>query len=136
MMKVNFLKEAQEDYDALDGSQKKWVEAAVERLKVRGGEIGEPLHKSPTDALRGCKKLKNNSLGLRIVFRVLSSGECEIIEIIVIGKRSDSEVYHTADKRLQAIHDKYKQLPIVIPQGTKRGRQGHVVIIKNKRKKD
>jgi mRNA-degrading endonuclease RelE of RelBE toxin-antitoxin system len=39
MMKVYFLKEAQEDYDALDGSQKKWVEAAVERLKVRGGEI-------------------------------------------------------------------------------------------------
>jgi len=136
MMKVNFLKEAQEDYDALDGSQKKWVEAAVERLKVRGGEIGEPLHKSPTDDLRGCKKLKNKSLGLRIVFRVISSGECQIIEIIVIGKRSDSEVYHTAGKRLQAIYNKFKLLPIVIPQGTKRGRQGHVVIIKHKRKKD
>ena len=136
MIAVQFLKKAQEDYDALDGSQKKWVQASVERLKVRGGEIGEPLHKSPTDDLRGCKKLKNKSLGLRIVFRVISSGECQIIEIIVIGKRSDSEVYHTAGKRLQAIYDKFKLLPIVIPQGTKRGRQGHVVIIKHKRKKD
>jgi len=136
MMKVNFLKEAQEDYDALDGSQKKWVKAAVERLKVRGGEIGEPLHKSPTDDLRGCKKLKNKSLGLRIVFRVISSGECQIIEIIVIGKRSDSEVYHMAGKRLQAIQDKFKTLPIVMPQGTKRVRQGHVVTINNKRKKN
>jgi len=136
MMKVNFLKEAQEDYDALDGSQKKWVQASVERLKVRGGEIGEPLHKSPTDDLRGCKKLKNKSLGLHIVFRIISSGECEIIEIIVIGKRSDSKVYHMAGKRLQAIHDKFKQLPIVMPKRRQRGRQAQVVITKNKRKKD
>ena len=136
MMKVYFLKEAQEDYDALDGSQKKWVEAAVERLKVRGGEIGEPLHKSPTDDLRGCKKLKNRSLGLRIVFRVASSGECEIIEIIVIGKRSDLEVYHMAGKRLQAIHDKFRQLPITMPQSSKQGRTAPVLIIKNTRKKD
>ena len=136
MIKVNFLKKAQEDYDALDGSQKKWVEASVERLKIRGGEIGEPLHKSATNDLRGCKKLKNKSLGLRIVFRVIASGECEIIEIIVIGKRSDSEVYHMAGKRLEAIHDKFKQLPIVVSKSRQRGRSSHVVIIKRKRKKN
>ena len=134
MITVQFLKEAQEDYDALDGSQKKWVEAAVERLKVRGGEIGEPLHKSPTDDLRGCKKLKNKSLGLRIVFRVISPGECEIIEIIVIGKRSDSEVYHMAGKRLQAIHDKFNQLPTGIPQNRQRGKKVSPVIYKNRTK--
>ena len=132
MITVQFLKEAQEDYDALDGSQKKWVEAAVERLKVRGGELGEPLHKSPTDDLRGCKKLKNKSLGLRIVFRVISPGECEIIEIIVIGKRSDSEVYHMAGKRLQAIHDKFNQLPTGIRQNRQRGKKVSPVIYKNK----
>ena len=135
MITVQFLKEAQEDYDALDGSQKKWVEAAVERLKDRGGEIGEPLHKSPADDLRGCKKLKNKSLGLRIVFRVISPGECEIIEIIVIGKRSDSEVYHMAGKRLQAIHDKLDQLPKIIPKSRQLGKQPPLVIYRNKSKK-
>lgn len=114
MITVQFLKEAQEDYDALDGSQKKWVEAVVERLKVRGGEIGEPLHKSPIADLRGCKKLKNNSLGLRIVFRVISPGQFEVIEIIVVGMRKDSEVYQTAGKRLEEIKDKIDQLPKLI----------------------
>lgn len=134
MVTVKFLKEAQKDYDALDGSQKKWVEAAVERLRVRGGEIGEPLCKSASDDLRGCRKLKNKDLGLRIVFRVTISGDCEIIEIIVIGKREDSEVYHIAGKRLQAIHNKYNKLPKVIT--TKKQKDPEpVVIIKHKPKR-
>ena len=135
MITVQFLKEAQEDYDALDGSQKKWVEEAVERLKVRGGEIGEALHKSPIADLRGCKKLKNNSLRLRIVFRVVSPGQCEIIEIIVVGMRKDSEVYQTAGKRLQAIHEKFNQLPKVITKTRQEGNQSPHVIYRNKPKK-
>jgi len=124
MIAVQFLKEAQEDYDALDGSQKKWVEVSVERLKVRGGEIGEPLYKSPIADLRGCKKLKNNNLGLRIVFRVISPGQCDIIEIIVVGKREDLEVYQTAGKRLQAIRDKFNKLPKVLPKNRQGGKAG------------
>ena len=135
MIAVQFLKEAQEDYDALDGSQKKWVEESVERLKVRGGEIGEPLYKSPIADLRGCKKLKNNNLGLRIVFRVISPGQCEIIEIIVVGMRKDSEVYQTAGKRLQAIYDKFNQLPKVITKNRQEGNPSPPVIYRNKPKR-
>ena len=135
MFKVRFLKAAQEDYDALDGSQKKWVETAIERLTVRRGELGEPLHKFPADDLRGCKKLKNRSLGLRIVFRIISPFECEVIEIIVIGKRCDSEVYLIAGKRLQAIRDQYNQLPTTMLPKEQQDKKAHLAIYKSKTKK-
>lgn len=55
--------------------------------------VGEALHGN----LAACRKLKRLRLGLRIVFREVNS-EVEIIEVIVIGKRSDSEVYKEAEK--------------------------------------
>jgi mRNA interferase RelE/StbE len=110
MATVRFLKEAQEDYERLDGSQKKWVAAAVHRLEERGGEIGEALGKSASADLRGYKKLKNNQNGLRIIFRENTSGQLEIIEIIVIGKREDFEVYRTAGKRIAEIQDQFEAL--------------------------
>jgi mRNA interferase RelE/StbE len=110
MATVRFLREAQEDYEKLDGSQKKWVTAAVHRLEKRGGEIGEVLHKSAFADLRGYKKLKNNHHGLRLVFRENTTDELEIIEIIVIGKREDFEVYRTAGKRIADLQDQCEAL--------------------------
>lgn len=107
---LRFLKEAQEDYEELDGSQKKWVKAALQRLEERGGEIGEQLYKHEDADLCGCKKLKNNKMGLRIVFRENKTNELDIIEIIVIGKRKDLEVYITAGKRIQSMSEIYDDL--------------------------
>ena len=110
MATVRFLREAQEDYARLDGSRKKWVAAAIHRLEERGGEIGEALSKSASADLRGYRKLKNNQNGLRIIFRENTSGQLEIIEIIVIGKREDFEVYRTAGKRIAELQDQYEVL--------------------------
>lgn len=49
--------------------------------------------------LADCRKLKHKKLGLRVVFRQSDLG-IEIIEIIVVGKRDDEEVYQLAERRL------------------------------------
>ena len=110
MPKLRFLKEANDDFIALDGSQKKWVRAALERLEERGGEIGEPLGNHEAANLHGFKKIKNRKLGLRIIFRENREDEIEIIEIIVIGRRDDLEVYRIAGKRIQTFSDTYAEL--------------------------
>jgi mRNA interferase RelE/StbE len=56
---------------------------------------GQPLR----GVLQDCRKLKHKKLGLRIVFRQSARG-IEIIEIVIIGKREDGEVYVSAAKRL------------------------------------
>ena len=110
MPRLRFLKEAYEDYLALDGSQKKWVRAALERLEIRGAEIGESLGHHEVANLHGYKKLKNRKLGLRIIFRENKADEIEVIEIIVIGKRADMDVYRIAGKRVQTISDTFAEL--------------------------
>jgi len=40
---LEFLDAAQTDYDQLDGSQKKLVDKALDRIKIRGMNAGQPL---------------------------------------------------------------------------------------------
>lgn len=86
---------SKEDYDNLDGSQKKLVDKSLRKLELQGMHAGEWLHGS----LSGCKKIKHKRAGLRVVFKESDNG-VEIIDIITIGKRSDKEVYKIAEKRL------------------------------------
>lgn len=86
---------SKEDYDNLDGSQKKLVDKSLRKLELQGMQAGEWLHGS----LSGCKKIMHKRAGLRVVFKESDNG-VEIIDIITIGKRSDKEVYKIAEKRL------------------------------------
>lgn len=43
--------------------------------------------------------MKHKKLGLRVIFKQSDLG-IEIIEIVVIGKRDEKEVYKEAEKRL------------------------------------
>lgn len=106
MIDVLFWEAASEDYKRLDGSQRKWVEEAIKRCAKADGQIGEPLANTSIAKLHGCKKLKNQRLGLRIVFRVNVQDGLDVIEIIFIGKREDFIVYQDAGKRLQSISEK------------------------------
>jgi mRNA interferase RelE/StbE len=83
------------DYEKLDGSQRKQVLKSFTKIEENGMNAGTSLH----GKLRDCRKLKHKKLGLRVVFRQSSLG-IEIIEIVVIGKREDDEVYDTAVERL------------------------------------
>jgi mRNA interferase RelE/StbE len=93
-----FTEFSKSDYDRLDGSQKKQVLKSLVKLEESGMNAGQPLHGKLWD----CRKLKHKKLGLRVVFRQSVLG-VEIIEIVVIGKREDDEVYAVAIERLGRI---------------------------------
>lgn len=94
---VGFLnRDVEKEYQKLDGSQRRLVRVAVEKLKTRADEIGTPLH----GELAGCKKIKWRNAGLRMVFRIREDGTVEIAEIVAIGRRDRFEVYNTAAERM------------------------------------
>lgn len=99
MAEVLFWKEAEKDYRKLDGSMKQWTDAAVDRLENRGSEIGKPLRNNAYSKLAGFKELKNDRIGIRLIFRPSSEGMIEIIEIVAIGTREEEKVFKTAEKR-------------------------------------
>lgn len=88
---IELTPDAQDDFKKLDNSQRLHVVKSFERLENQGMLAGEALR----GKLSGYRKLKHQKLGLRIVFHELDRG-IEIIEIIAIGKRSDSEIYDMA----------------------------------------
>lgn len=98
--KVNFWKEAVKDYKKLDGATKKWVNLAIERLEEKGSSIGKKLGNTQYAKLVGFSELKNQRLGIRLIYRTKSDNKIEIIEIVIIGKREDEKVFITADKRI------------------------------------
>lgn len=95
MHQIEWTEYSKEDYDNLDGSQKVFVDKALNRIKLHGMDTGQPLH----GALAQCNKLKNRKMGLRIIFREVQ-GKFEVIQIVVIGKRDKNAVYKIAENRL------------------------------------
>lgn len=93
--KLEYFEEAKEDYQSLDGSQKKLIDKALDRIKLKGTKAGKPLDGN----LCGCYKMKHKKAGLRIVFRPCKD-RIEIIQIIAIGKRDKKKVYKKASRRL------------------------------------
>jgi mRNA interferase RelE/StbE len=86
---------AAQDFRKLAGSQKKHILKSFAKIGKSGMQTGQELHGKLWD----CRKLKHKKLGLRVIFRQSDLG-IEIIEIVVIGKREDSDVYNEAVKRL------------------------------------
>jgi mRNA interferase RelE/StbE len=93
---LSWTEASKSDYASLDGSQRVFVDKGLDRIRVRGMQAGARLNGD----LAECNKLKNNKLGLRIIFRQIDQ-KIEVIEIVVIGKRSDLQVYKEAQKRLR-----------------------------------
>lgn len=99
MYSVQFLEEAKKDYSNLSGDQRKLIDKGINRLEEKGDQIGDSLGNNQETKLLGAKKLKFRRAGLRIIFRV-NKENIEIIDIVAIGKRSDSEIYKIAHNRL------------------------------------
>lgn len=85
MYSIVWTEYSKDDYEKLDGSQKVFVDKAINPIKLNGMDSGEPLRGN----LAKCNKLKNKRLGLRVIFREVI-GEVEIIQIVGIGKRNRS----------------------------------------------
>lgn len=98
MFELLWFDAAKEEYDKLDGSQKIQVNKGLQRIKERGMDAGKYLEKKRYD-LSMCREIKMRRLGLRIVFKQSSEG-IEIIDVVVVGKRSDDEVFKLAARRL------------------------------------
>ena len=95
MFEIKLAYGAEKDFFELDGSQKTQVLKSFAKIEEHGMQAGERL----SGKLYDCNKLKHKKLGLRVIFREHDS-EIEVVEIVVVGKRADSEVYTLAEKRL------------------------------------
>ena len=95
MYQLEWTQYSKEDYEQLDGSQKIFVNKALDRIKLRGMEAGQSLHGN----LAHCNKLKNKKIGLRIIFREVE-GTIQVIQIVAIGKRDKEKIYKMAEERL------------------------------------
>lgn len=99
---VAFYPDTLKNLKRLDGSQRKHVFKATERIRTNPlpqneGGFGKPLgNKAGTD-LTGFMKIKLRGSGTRIVYRLIKiKGK---MAIVVVGAREDMEAYRTAQRR-------------------------------------
>jgi len=100
--RIVFLPEAEKDFAALDGSQRILVRKMLMRvsenpLPETEGGYGKALGKKGKNDLTGLLKIKLKASGLRIVYKLERTEKGMLI--VVIGARSDNEVYEIAGKR-------------------------------------
>lgn len=98
---VEFLPEAEDDFSRLDGSRQKLIAKAIEKVRKNPlpsteGDYGKPLGNHSVSALAGLLKIKLKQQGLRIVYRFQHTDTRMLI--IVIGVRTDGEVYKEAQR--------------------------------------
>lgn len=100
--KVELILDAQKDYKKLDGSIKKLVNKKIDELSEKPF-IGDNLGNKNNIDLTGFYKIYVAKKSYRIVYRLLSPEEIEIIEIWGIGKREKEEIYKIIGKRLSKL---------------------------------
>ena len=101
--KLEFLDEATEDFEKLDGSQKKRVRKAIKRVltnpfsRSKGG-YGIELGNKGGVNLTGCYEIKLRGEGLRAIYKLIHT-RTEML-VIVIDVREDETVYDVAEERI------------------------------------
>ena len=99
---IEYLPEALDDLKKLDGSVRLRAVKAIRKVKTNPlpqskGGYGKPLgNRSGTD-LSGLMKVKLRSDGIRIVYKLVEKNG--VMRVVVIGMRSDADVYREALKR-------------------------------------
>ena len=99
---VEFLPEAAEDRRKLDGSVRRIIDKAIDKvstnpLPVQEGGYGKPLGNKDGTDLTGLLKITLKASGHRIVYQIIR--EKTAMRIIIIGIREDSKVYKEAAQR-------------------------------------
>ena len=99
---LEYLPEAEKDLKALDGSQRLLVLKAIKKfqqnpLPAEENGYGKALGNHNSTNLAGFLKIKLRASGLRVVYQ-LHRTETEML-VVVIGIRTDEEVYAIAQKR-------------------------------------
>jgi mRNA interferase RelE/StbE len=71
----------------------------IERLEDNPEQQGEPLGNKFNINLTGCRKLTMLNRRVRIVYRVKG----QVVQVVVVGKREDLEVYHLAQAEIERL---------------------------------
>lgn len=116
---VKYLQEAIKDIERLGQSQRILVDKAIKKVKTNPlpqseGGYGKPLGSKHSYNLSGFLKIKLLKEGLRIVYK-LEKVDSQML-IVVVGVRSDDEVYDLAAARKNK-HDFYGGFPLCAPEG-------------------
>ena len=96
---VVFEPEAEKDFAALDNSQRLVVFKAILKVATNPQPRPEGYGKPLSGNLTGCCKIKLRDYGIRIIYR-LAPPDSDNMDVIIIGMRSDNEVYEMAADRL------------------------------------
>lgn len=96
--KIDFIPAASEDYKKLDGSVRKDVNKKIDKLQ-ENPLLGEHLGNKLNIDLTGFYKLYACGKKIRIVYRLITPTEIEIVEIWGIGKREKMEIYKLIGER-------------------------------------
>lgn len=99
MARVVLTPEAREDVRDLDGSARKLVLKAMNKLKDSPEQRGQPLGSRASSDLTTFRKLVVGDRQYRIVYRIDADGS--VCVVWVVGSRVDAECYEMARSRLQ-----------------------------------
>lgn len=92
--KLTFLKSAKKEWDKLGETIKSQFKVKLEK------RIQNPrIPKDNLHGLKDCYKIKLKSSGYRLVYKVID--DRVVVQVVVIGKRNNLEVYKAAHKRIQ-----------------------------------
>lgn len=100
---VKYSKQAEKDFSKLDNHQRIIIRKAIKKISTNPlpftkGGYGIPLGNKHGFDLTGLCEIKLRGQNLRIIYRLFD--EEMIMENIMIGKRSDLEVYYETYKRI------------------------------------
>lgn len=103
---IEYIEEAQHDFDKLDHSQQIKVLKAIQKvaqnpLPTNKGGYGKPLGHKPSSNLTGMLKIKLVKEGLRVVYKNIINDN--VMRIIVISVRNDEIAYKLAESRINAL---------------------------------
>ncbi len=99
---IRYTDAAKADLNDLDGSQRKAVLKAMEKvsrnpLPISEGGYGKPLGNKLGNDLTGLCKIKLKKEGIRVVYALIRTETA--MNIVVVAARSDNEVYDIAAQR-------------------------------------
>ena len=99
--KIEFVPEAESDFDGLDKALKKEAGKKIDGL-AENPFLGKPLGNKFGIDLTGFYKLYFHKKRYRIVYRILRD-YIEVVEIFGIGRRDKEEIYKLVAKRLKKL---------------------------------
>ena len=99
--RIEFIPDAEKDFDILDGSVRKEVAKKIDAL-AENPFLGKPLGKKFGVDLTGFYRLYVGKKKYRIVYRLIGK-QIEVIEIVGIGKRDKEAIYKLVARRLKSL---------------------------------